>query len=142
MKIYRPGALRSVLVAVGVGVLLVYTTGVFARQRCGMRVDIRNASAETLTQVRVRVGGIGDRWKNYRVADIRAGGRARIYVQPVTESGISLEFTDAKGVTHADSLMGYVEAGYSGGAVSTISSEKRIHSASDLGCWKSWLDFI
>ena len=80
MKIYRPGALRSVLVAVGV--LLVYTTGVFARQRCGIRVDIRNASAETLTQVRVRVGGIGDRWKNYRVADIRAGGRARIYVQP------------------------------------------------------------
>lgn len=134
------GSLRFFLITAGV--LLVYVLGVFARQRCGIRVDIRNQSAETLGGMRVKVDAIGQRGKNYPLRDLPAGAHTRVYVQPLTESTINLEFSDARGAVHVETLVGYAEAGYCGKAVATLSPEDKIHSTSSLGCWKSWFDFI
>lgn len=137
---FRSGALRIVLIAVGV--LFVYAAGVFARQRCGIRVDIRNQSAETLVGMRVKVDAMGQRGKSYPLRDLPAGAHTRVYAQPLTESTINLEFSDARGAVHVETLMGYAEAGYCGKAVATLSHEDKVHSTSSLGCWKSWFDFI
>jgi len=135
----RSGALRFL---VAVGVLLVYALGIFVRQRYGIRVEIRNETGEMVRQVSVKVGGAGGRGKTYVLADLAPTARARVYVQPLTESDISFKFTDATGNVHVDTLVGYAEAGYCGTATSTISSEKKVEITSNLGCWKSWLDFI
>ena len=136
----RSGALRFVLISVGV--LLVYAIGIFARQRCGIRIDIHNESADTLMQVGAKVAGDANRGKKYHLRDIPASAHTSVYVQPFTESSIILEFTDARGIVHAETIVGYAEAGYCGAAIATISSEKKVESISKLGCWKSWLDFI
>lgn len=136
----RSGALRFVLIAVGV--LLVFVLGFIVRQRYGIRVDIRNQSVETLARPRLKVECFGRQGKDYILPDLPAGAHARVYVQPLTESSISLEFADAKGIVHIETIVGYAEGGYCGTAMSTISSEKKVHSISTLGCWKSWFDFI
>jgi hypothetical protein len=136
----RSGALRFLLIAVGA--LLVYALGIFVRHRYGIRVEIRNESGEMVRQVSVKVEGVGGRGTSYALRDLAPTARARVYVQPLTESDISFTFADAKGNVHVNTPVGYAEAGYCGTATSTISSEKKIESTSTLGCWKSWLDFI
>jgi len=135
----RSGGLRFLI---AVGALLVYAFGIFARQRYGIRVEIRNETGEMVRRVSVKVGGAGGRGKTYVLADLAPTARARVYVQPLTESDISLKFTDTTGNVHVGTLVGYAEAGYCGTATSTISSEKQVEITSNLRCWKSWLDFI
>jgi hypothetical protein len=133
---------RRRFLLIAVPVLLVYVSGVFARQRYGIRVDILNEGRERLRAVRLKVGGTGGREKKYDLPELAPGAHARAYVQPVTESDISLEFTDEKGNVHVDTVMGYAEAGYCGTAISAVSSEEKVKSTSSLGCWKSWFDFM
>jgi hypothetical protein len=127
---------------VAVGLFLIYVTGVTVRQRYGIGIAVRNESGETLRQVSVKVESIGDRGKRYNLFDLVPSGRAHIYVTPVTESHIKLEFTDARGKVHVETVVGYAESGYCGTATATVLTEDRVDTISHLVCRKSWLDFI
>jgi hypothetical protein len=115
--------------------------GLLARRRCGIRVDIRNRTIDTLTKVHVEVVGL-ERRNNYDLRDIAASADTRVYLQPLTESSIIVEFTDGRGIVHAETVLGYAEAGYCGTAVATVLSQKKVEGISELGCWKSWIDFV
>ncbi len=125
-----------------VGLFAFYVVGVIVRQRYGISIAIRNESGETLRQVSVKVESIGDRGKRYNLPDLASGGRAHIYVSPVTESHINLEFTDARGKLHVETVVGYAESGYCGTAKATVLTGDRVDTISALACRKSWLDFI
>ena len=65
-------------------------------------------------------------------------------MRPVTESSISLEFTDSDNRQHVETVFGYAEAGYCGTATATILSGDETHSSNayDAICLKSWLGFL
>jgi hypothetical protein len=130
------------LVLLIVGLLLFYVMGVIVRQQYGIAIAVRNESGEELRQVSLRIESIGDRGKRYDLPDLASGDRARIYVSPVTESHINLEFTDARGKLHVETPVGYAEFGYCGNVKATVLTGDRIDTISALACRKSWLDFI
>ena len=125
-----------------VGLLLFYVMGVIVRRQYGIGISVRNESGETLRQICVRVESIADRGKRYTLPDLVSGGCAHIYVSPVTESHVNVEFTDARGKLHVETMVGYAESGYCGTAKLTILSGDRVDTDSKLVCQKSWLDFI
>lgn len=138
----RSRTIRAVLLFVGL--FSFYVLGVLVRRGYGIGVVVRNASQETLRQVSIKIESIGDRRARYRLPDLRPGDRRRIFVRPVTESHINLEFTDSSNRQHVETVYGYAEAGYCGTATATILPGDKIASmnAYDLNCLKSWLDFI
>jgi len=140
-NLFRSRATRAVLIAVGISVL--YLMGVLVRQRRGIAVLVRNESGETLRQVSVKIESLGQRGKNRDLPDLAAGARVRVYVQPVTESHINLEFSDARGKKHVETVVGYAESGYCGTTTTTVLADGRIESRTsvpELMCWKGWLD--
>jgi hypothetical protein len=137
----RSRTTHIVLIAIGISVL--YVIGVLVRQQRGIAVLIRNDSGETLRQVSVKVESIGNRGKNHDLPDLAVGARVRIYVRPLTESHVNLEFSDARGEKHVETVVGYVESGYCGTATTTILLGGRTESRTsvpELMCWKGWLD--
>jgi len=124
-----------------IALLVLYVSGVFVRGQKGIAVILRNRTNYTLRNVEIKVDYKGRR---YPLADLAAGKTVRVYVQPVGESSINLEFADPQNVRHQEMLAGYVETGYCGRTTATISQD---HVAIDdksfgLICWKSWLDFV
>ena len=133
----------SRLISIAVGILLLYVAGVLVRQQRGIGVLIRNDSGETMRQVSVKVESFGNRGKARDLPDMEAGARARVYVQPVTESHINVEFLDARGKKHVETVVGYAESGYCGTTTTTIMADGRVESRTsvpELVCWKGWLD--
>ncbi len=142
-NLFRSRTTRLLLVAVGL--FLFYVLGVAARQRYGIGVLVSNESGETLRQVSVKVENMGDRARTYGLSDLAPSARVRVYVQPVTESHINLEFTDARGKLHVETVVGYAESGYCGNAKATILPGGKTKLTEDIDlvfCRKSWLDFI
>jgi hypothetical protein len=136
----RSRTIRSVLVVVGL--FLFYVLGVIVRQQYGIGVVIRNESGETLRQVGVKVETKG---KRYGLPDLAPGDRRRVFVQPVGESSIDIQFIDAGGKPHVELMVGYVESGYCGNAKATILPGGRTKLTEDIDplfCGKSWLDFV
>ena len=138
-------SLRSKKTKVGLAVLglvLLYVAGVIVRQQYGIGVVVRNQSGETLKQVGVKFDSRG---KTYSMPDLAPNERRRVFVQPVGESSIEVEFTDASGKPHVEVVAGYVEFGYCGNAVATILSGGKSKMTEDIRvdfCRRSWLDFI
>jgi len=140
-NLFRSRATRLILIAGGISAL--YVIGVLVRQQRGIAVLIRNDSGETLRQVRVTVESLGNRGKSRDLPDLAAGASARVYVQPVTESHVNLEFSDARGKKHVETVVGYAESGYCGTATTTILAGGKTESRTsvpELVCWKGWLD--
>jgi hypothetical protein len=130
------------LVLILIGLFLIYVIGVLVRRQQGIAVVIRNDSGEVLRQVSVKVETSGDGGKRSSLYYLAPSSRVRVYVQPVTESHINLEFMDARNKVHTETVVGYVEAGYCGSAKATIFPGERVEAISELACWKSWFDFI
>jgi hypothetical protein len=125
-----------------IGVFLFYGTGVAVRYRYGIAVVIRNGSGERLHDVSVRVASRG---KRYPLPDLSAGQSKRVYVEPVGESAIVLEFKDAKNVAHEELLAGYVENDYCGSTRARVIPGPAVKVNDDtfrIAYWKSWLEFI
>jgi hypothetical protein len=137
-NLFRSRATRLVLIAVGISLL--YVIGVLVRQQQGIDVLIRNDSGETLRQVRVKVESLGNRGESRDLPDLAAGARARVYVQPVIESHVNLEFSDAQGKKHIETVVGYAESGYCGTTTTTILVSGKTESRTSALCWKSWFD--
>jgi hypothetical protein len=137
---FRSRTIRVVLVSVGL--FLLYVMGLIVRRQYGIAIAVHNESGETLRQICVRVESIGDRGKRYTLPDLVSGGRAHIYVSPVTESHVNVEFTDARGKLHVETMVGYAESGYCGTAKLTVLVGDKVDTNSKLVCQKSWLDFI
>src|SRR6266481_784034 len=135
------------MVLVFVGLFFFYVLGVVVRRGYGIGVVVHNASQETLRQVSIKIESIGDRGGRYDLPDLRPGDRSRVFVRPVTESHINLEFTDSNDRQHVETVYGYAETGYCGTATATILPDGKIESSNSIPsfafvCWKSWLDFI
>ncbi len=133
------------MVLVFVGLFFFYILGVVVRRGYGIGVVVHNTSQETLRQVSIKIESIGGRGGRYDLPDLRPGDRRRIFVRPVTESHINLEFTDSNNRQHVETVYGYAEAGYCGTATATILPSDKIasnNSIPTLVCWKSWLDLI
>jgi len=118
--------------------------GIFARWQAGALVVIHNGSGQTLRDVAVKVEHAG---KRYRLGDLAPGKRARLFAEPVGESNVNLEFTDAANHPHTATVIGYVEQGepYCARGEATIlaSGEVELHDLTEIGpCWRSWLDFV
>lgn len=130
---------RIILLAVALFAL--YLAGVFVRQRYGPMVVVRNQSGGVLRNVAVKVDYRGAR---YPLPDLKPGESRRVFVKPVGESSILLEFVDAKQLPHRELLAGYVEDGYCGKAVATVYADRVDARDETFGLvyWKSWLDFV
>jgi hypothetical protein len=128
---------------IAVALFLVYLIGIFVRWQAGALVVIHNGSGQTLSDVAVKVEHAG---KRYRLGSIAPGKASRVFAEPLGESHINLEFTDAANYPHAVTVIGYVEQGepYCARGEATIlpSGEVELHDLTVLGpCWRSWLDF-
>ncbi len=124
------------------GLVLLYVAGIIVRQQYGIGVVVLNKSEETLRQVSVKFDSRGN---TYSMPDLVANERRRIFVQPVGESSIEVQFTDASGRPHVEVVAGYVESGYCGNAVATILPGGKAKMTEDISlffCRRSWLDFI
>jgi len=124
-----------------VGLFAFYLVGILVRQQFGIGITIHNDSDGPLQKIRVRVERQGT---SYGVPDLLPGKRGHIFVKPVTESHINLEYVDSNHQPHTELLVGYVEADYCGSATITILPEGKTLSRENIdliACWKSWLDF-
>jgi len=138
---FRSRAIRPILIVVGV--FLLYAIGVLVHQQRGIVLLFQNESGETIRQVSVRVESLGNRGKSRDLPNLAAGARVRVYVQPLTESHVNLEFLDAQGKKHFETVVGYAESGYCGTTKATILADGRTESRAsvpELMCWKGWLD--
>src|SRR5438874_169234 len=136
----RSHAIRVVLGFIAI--LLLYSIGLLVRRNYGISIVLHNASEETVSQVSVKVEILGNRGGRYELPDLRPGDQKRIFVRPVTESHINLEFTDFNKKRHSETVYGYAESGYCGAAEVTILQENKVTSRITPACWKSWFDFI
>src|SRR5436189_3557913 len=105
------------IVAAVIGLILFYALGLFVREQYGIAVIIRNESGRSLRQIRVKAEPTG---RVISVGDLANEKRTRVFVEPQTESHISLGYTDASGQPHVEIVVGYVEAGYCGKAEVTV----------------------
>jgi hypothetical protein len=124
-----------------VGLALLYVVGLFVREHYGIAVSIRNHSGQSLREVRIQVPARG---AEFNLGELANGKSVRIFVQPRAESHIALAFADATG-PHAETIVGYVEAGYCGKAeVEILPGEmvKSVERIDPIWCKKSWLDFF
>jgi hypothetical protein len=125
-----------------VGVVLSYIAGLYVREHYGIAVIIQNASGKSLRQVSVKVEPTG---RMVSVGHLAPAEHRRVFVTPQTESHISLEYTDAGGQPHVETVVGYVEAGYCGKAEVTVLPEEKVTSKETIDpvmCWNSWLGFL
>ena len=136
----RSRTIRVVLLCVSL--FLLYVLGVLVRWHYGIGVVVHNASQETLRHVSIKVESVGDRGARYSLPDLRPGERRRIFVRPVTESRVNLEFTDSTNRQHMETVYGYAEAGYCGTATATILPSDKITSSEAANCLRSWLDLV
>ena len=136
----RSRVVRIVLCVIGL--VSFYAVGLFVREQCGIAIIIHNASGKSLRQMKVRVEPTG---RVISVGDLANEKGTRVFVRPQTESHISLEYLDASGQPHADSVVGYVEAGYCGKAEVTVLPDDRVGAKETIDvlmCWGGWLDFL
>ena len=129
------------LVSISGGLILLYLLGVFVRGQYGIALSVHNTSGKTLQEVRVKVQPRGD---DHNIGQLGDGQQVRIFVRPRTESHIELMFTDA-GDSHVETVVGYVESGYCGGADIKILPGEKVVSRERIDpvlCARSWLDFM
>ena len=130
------------IVYTGVGLFALYVLGLFVRGEYGIEIIVGNASDKPLRNVRAIVESRG---KSYDLGDIAPNKQLRVFLSPVTESNINLDYVDDRGARHVDTVVGYVEKGYCGKAEVTILPGNKTVSNEKidlLACWRSWLDFI
>jgi hypothetical protein len=123
------------------GLVLLYLLGIFVRGQYGIALSVHNISGKPLQTVRIKVQPRGD---DHSIGQLGDGQRVRFFVLPRTESHIELMFTDG-GESHVETVVGYVESGYCGGAdIKILPGEKVISSEriDPVFCARSWLDFM
>ncbi len=133
---------RLSLIGFGVvlGLFVLYVLGISVRQHAGIRVDIRNLSGKELRDVSVKVE---DRGNHYRVADLGPGDKEHVFVEPITESHIAVEFLRANGGRQSKVVIGYAEASYCGSVVLTVLPDDSLDSTDlHFDCSTSWFGFI
>jgi hypothetical protein len=126
----------------GAVLIAIYLAGVFARHQFGIAVDVHNRGRETIRQVSVKVEYRG---KRYPVPDLAPNQSARVYVRPVGESHINVEFAFAGGGLETVRAAGYVESDYCGTASLTLLPGRQVQTRDDtfrLLYWQSWLEFL
>jgi hypothetical protein len=135
---------RKIRIVLGLVVLsLLYAAGVVFRQKYGICVVLRNSSGKTLRKVAVTVARTDGRGGRYQLPDLVPAGREHVFVEPVTESSIDLDFVDADDKRHTSTIDGYAESGYCGTARASILPRGDVEVAGfSPSCWKGWLDFI
>src|SRR5690242_11568687 len=121
-------------------VLLVYFSGVITRLQYGIRVVIQNQSRESLRQVTLRL----EHGQKYSLGNLDSGKRTAVFVDPVGEDSIRLQFLDQENGQMTAVIAGYVESGYSGVISVRVDPQDRIISKDNsFGAynWKSWWAF-
>ena len=127
--------------SISIGVILLYLLGVLVRGQFGIAVCVHNVSGQSLQGIRIKVEPSG---KDYDLGRLVDQERARVFVEPRTESHVALQYTDASG-PHGETVVGYLEYGYCGKADINILPEGKVTSSENIDpllCKKSWLDFM
>jgi len=123
------------------GIVLLYLIGIFVRGQYGIAVSLHNFSGHQLREISVKVEPGG---KDYKVGVLADQGRAKVFVQPRTESHITLRYSDGTG-SHLETVVGYVESGYCGKAEIKILPQDKVSSSESIDpvfCKRSWLEFM
>jgi hypothetical protein len=89
------------IVVVAVGAVLLWPRGI--------KAVVRNAGGETMKDVHVLVTG-----RSYALGDIQPNEVRSVRVNPVGESSIKIQYTDAAGASRSADAACYIESGYSG----------------------------
>lgn len=89
------------IVVVAVGAVLLWPRGV--------KTVVRNAGGQTMKDVHVLVTG-----RSYALGDIPPNETRSVRVKPVSESSITIQYTDATGTFLSADADCYIESGYSG----------------------------
>lgn len=122
--------------------VLLYGAGVIARSRFGIAVVVRNQSQSVLRNSSIKVSPPGLRLP---IPDLEPGQSTRVYVLPVGESAIELEYLGGENERRSEMLASYVESGYCGSTTAELQpgGSWRVHDdTSRLVYWKSWLEFL
>jgi|SRR4029077_12869749 len=124
-----------------VGVSLFYFVGVLVRQHSGVRVVIRNESTQPVRELSVRVEAKGDR---HNMPDLVPGDHKRLFVQPVDQSPIVLEFAETGHDPRSIDVYDHSDASGCGTTTVRILPQRRTESNEEhpAVCWNSWLDFM
>jgi hypothetical protein len=134
--------LRSVATAsIVLGLVLIYVAGVGIRRRYGIRVVVRNSSAQVLRDVQLTVLDSGS---TYSLPDLPREAAGTRYVEPKTESHVDLLFLDEHGARHSATVVGYAEQGYCGKVSVEIRENNRVttQDGTSTHCFGGWFDFL
>jgi hypothetical protein len=121
--------------------ILLYCSGVIARQQYGTRVVVQNQSRESLRQGTLTL----EHGQKYPFGNLDSGKHTALFVDPVGEDSIRLEFVDQENGKMTAVIAGYVESGYSGDITVRVDPQERVISKDNSFAaynWKSWWAFF
>ncbi len=117
---------RWLLVAIPV-VLIVLLLFQF---RPGIEVTIQNTGSSPMRSCVLHVTGA-----SYNLGDIAPGDSANARVNPTSESGLEIEFTDPNGKVQRLNAGGYFESGYRGTIHVSIKDGTIVTNQQDIKLW-------
>jgi len=86
---------------------------------------------------------VESRGGSYFVGDTRARESKRIFVEPVTESHVNVQYS-LSGQSKTETVLGYAETGYCGNVTATFRADRTWAIEDDVDnnpCWKGWFEF-
>jgi hypothetical protein len=99
----------------------------------GVKVTITNASDEEFTNVKIRL--VGD---EHCVPNLKKGDQIELYVNPKSESGLTIEYNDSHQNQQIQELPIYVEPGYGGRLDIDLYSHDNISWIDDIHIGTFW----
>jgi hypothetical protein len=132
---------KAKLAALGLSLFLLYAVGVSVRSSRGILITVQNESGRSLRDANIML----EQGRAYLLGEIPSGKKKNIFIVPVADSRIRLEFTDQIGKVHSEIVAPYVENGYCGDVETQVAANLKI-SSHDLSFavwnWKSWYGFL
>ena len=122
-----PRTLKTRVLLILVGILLLYVLGVFVRERYGVRVVVRNDSAGLVQKVSVKFDGWEYHYQQV-VPDVVPGQRISLFVNPRRKSYVTMEFTGPD-VRHAQTAEDYVYANECDSLIFTVNASGWVEEA-------------
>jgi len=89
------------LASISIGLIVLYLLGIFVRGHYGIAVSVHNTSGQPLQGLGIKVEPSG---KAYELGGLPDKELARVFVQPRTESHITLQYLD-RNVPHIETVV-------------------------------------
>jgi hypothetical protein len=139
-----PRKLKTRLLLILVGILLLYVLGIFVRQRYGVSVVVRNEGAGLVQKVGMKFDGWEYHYKQ-AVPDLLPGQRFRLFVNPRQKSYVTMEFTGPDNARYHQISEDYVYPNECDSLIFTVDASGRAEAGTvyhHFICGDSWFGFV